>query len=140
MSSTISASTLRLTGMASGMDTESIVEGMLSASKTKLENAEKQKTLLEWKQEAYKSILTKLSSFQSKYFGTSALCSSDTLLGTSLTKLSASYSSSYVSISTTSDSTAGSMYIADIASLGLQREALQRVGRQRHADHLRRYG
>jgi flagellar hook-associated protein 2 len=118
MASSINASTLRLTGMSSGMDTESIVDGLLTASKTKLQAAEKQKISLEWKQEAYKSILTKLNSFQTKYFGTSSTSSvGSTILGSSLTKLSASYSSSYVSVATTSDSASGSIYVADIVSL-----------------------
>ena len=119
MASSVNASTLRLTGMASGMDTESIVEGLLTASKLKIDNAEKQKTLLTWKQEAYKSILTKLNSFQTKYFGTSATSSStaNTLLGSSLTKLGASYNSSYISVTPSADSNAGSIYVADIVSL-----------------------
>ena len=119
MSSSVNASTLRLSGLSSGLDTESIVEGLLTASKTKLENAEKQKTLLGWKQEAYKSILTKLNSFQTKYFGTSATSSSSasTILGSALSKLGASYSSNYVSVSTSADSNAGSIYVSDIVSL-----------------------
>lgn len=119
MASSVNASTLRLTGMASGMDTESIVEGLLTSSKLKIDNAEKQKTLLSWKQDAYKSILTKLNTFQTKYFGTSATSSSsaNTLLGSSLTKLGASYSSSYISVTTGADSNAGSLYVADIVSL-----------------------
>ena len=119
MASSVNASTLRLTGMASGMDTESIVEGLLTSSKLKIDNAEKQKTLLTWKQEAYKSILTKLNSFQTKYFGTSATssASANTLLGSSLSKLGASYSSSYISVTTGADSTAGSFYVSDIVSL-----------------------
>ena len=118
MASSINASTLRLTGLSSGLDTESIVDGLLTASKTKLQNAEKQKTLLEWKQSAYKDILNKLNSFQTKYFGTSATSSSaSTILGSALTKLGASYSSKYVSVATTSESTAGSIYVADIVSL-----------------------
>ena len=117
MAGSINASTLRLTGMASGLDTESIVKGLMTASNTKLQTVQKQKTKLEWKQTAYKDILSKLSSFQTKYFGTSATSSSSTILGSSLTKLGASYSSPYVSISTGANSSAGSMYISDIVSL-----------------------
>lgn len=117
MASSINTSTMRLSGLSSGMDTESIVNGLLTASKTKLQAAEKQKISLEWKQEAYKSILTKLSSFQTKYFGTSSTSSNTTILGSSLAKLSASYSSPYVSVAATSDSSSGSIYVADIMSL-----------------------
>lgn len=114
--STVSSSTFnRVTGLASGMDTESMVENMLAASKAKIEAAEKQKTVLEWKQEAYTSVLKKLSTFQSTYFGSSS--SASTLFGSSLTALSATYSSSYVSVAAGSDSSAGSIYISDIVSL-----------------------
>jgi len=117
MSSSVNASKLRLTGMASGLDTETIVKGLMTASNMKLQTVQKQKTKLEWKQAAYRDILTKLNSFQSKYFGTSSTSSTSTILGSSLTKLNASYNSPYISVSAGANSNAGSLYIADIVSL-----------------------
>lgn len=115
MSSVSSSTFNRVSGLASGMDTESMVENMLAASKAKIEAAQKQQTVLEWKQEAYTSVLKKLNTFQSKYFGSSS--SASTLFGSSLTQLSATYSSSYVSVAAGADSSAGSIYIGDIVSL-----------------------
>jgi flagellar hook-associated protein 2 len=112
--STINGSTLRLTGMASGLDTESIVSDLMKVEKYKVDEVKKQKSLLEWKQEYYQEITTKLSAFQSKYFGTS---SSSSLIGGSLNALTATCNSPYVSITAGSNTTEGSMYIADILSL-----------------------
>ncbi|MEA4831964.1 MAG: flagellar filament capping protein FliD [Oscillospiraceae bacterium] len=111
MSSKVS-SISRLTGLASGMDTESIVANMMSKSKARIDKVKQQKTRLEWKQEYYKSTLTKLNSFQTKSFGTS-----DSNLKLSLSKLSATYSSPYVSVTPGSDAVKGNIYISDIVSL-----------------------
>ena len=51
---------IRMTGLASGMDTEGIIKELMSAKslkKTKLENS---KTKLEWKQEKWSDLNTKL--------------------------------------------------------------------------------
>ncbi len=112
--STISGSTLRLSGLASGLDTDSIVSDLMKVEKLKVDEVKKQKSLLEWKQEYYQEITTKLSAFQSKYFGTS---SSSSLIGGSMNALTATYNSPYVSITAGSNATEGSMYIADILSL-----------------------
>lgn len=56
---------IRLTGMASGLDTDSMVKELVSAYSTKLTSYEKQKTKLEWKQEAWKELNTKVYGFYS---------------------------------------------------------------------------
>lgn len=110
----INPTTMRLTGMASGMDTESIVKDLMSVGKLKVDSVKKQKMLLEWKQEYYQEITSKLNSFQNKYFGTS---SSGSLTGGSLSMLTAAYNSPYVSILAGNSAVQGSMYISDIVSL-----------------------
>lgn len=110
----IKPTTMRLTGMASGMDTEGIVKNLMNISKLKVDNVKKQKVLLEWKQEYYKEITSKLNAFQNKYFGTS---SSGNLMGGALNMLTAAYNSPYVSILAGSNAVQGSMYISDIVSL-----------------------
>ena len=110
----INPTTLRLTGMASGLDTESIVKDLMAVSKFKVDTVKKQKMLLEWKQEYYQEITSKLNSFQNKYFGSS---SSSSLMGGALNMLTATYSSPYISVTAGSNAVQGSMYIADIVSL-----------------------
>lgn len=60
-------STMRLSGLISGMDTESIIQELVSAKQTKVDNTKKAKTKHEWKQDAWKSLNTKLKNLQSKY-------------------------------------------------------------------------
>lgn len=58
---------MRLSGLMSGMDTDSIIQELVSARKTKVDTAVKAQTKLEWKQEAWKGLNTKLKNLQSKY-------------------------------------------------------------------------
>lgn len=57
---------IRLTGMASGLDTDSMVQELVKASSTKKESLEKAKTKLGWKQTAWSDLNTKIYSFFSK--------------------------------------------------------------------------
>lgn len=54
---------IQFTGLASGLDTQSIIADLMKVERTKSEKVEKQKTLLEWKKEAWKEMNTKLYSF-----------------------------------------------------------------------------
>ncbi len=58
---------MRMSGLISGMDTESIIQQLVSARQTKVDNTKKAQTKLEWKQETWKSLNTKLKNLQSKY-------------------------------------------------------------------------
>lgn len=53
---------VRITGLNSGLDTDSIVQELVSAYSLKTEKYEKQKTKIEWKQDAWKSLNTKIYS------------------------------------------------------------------------------
>jgi flagellar hook-associated protein 2 len=71
-----SGSTMRITGMASGLDVDSLVKAMLTADQTKIDQAKKDQQTAQWKQTAYQSIITDIKSLQSSYFdvGNSANC------------------------------------------------------------------
>ena len=43
---------LRLTGLMSGIDTESVIQELVAAKQTKVDDAKKAQTKLSWKQEA----------------------------------------------------------------------------------------
>ena len=58
---------MRLSGLMSGMDTESIVQQLVEAKKTKVDTAKKDQTKLQWKQDIWKELNTKLKNLQSKY-------------------------------------------------------------------------
>lgn len=51
---------MRVTGMMSGMDTESIIQQLVSARRTKVDTLKKKQTTLEWKQDAWKELNSKL--------------------------------------------------------------------------------
>lgn len=54
---------IRMTGMVSGLDTDSIVKELVSAYSTKKEKYKKEQTKLGWKQEIWKSLNKEVNSF-----------------------------------------------------------------------------
>lgn len=56
-----------ISGLASGMDTESMIENAVSGYKMKISALQQKRTKTEWKQEAYRSMINKMSVFSSKY-------------------------------------------------------------------------
>lgn len=56
-----------ISGLASGMDTESMIENAVSAYKNKITALTQKRTKTEWKQSAYQSMISKMSSFLTKY-------------------------------------------------------------------------
>lgn len=58
---------MRLSGLMSGMDTESIIQQLVEARKTKVDAKKKEQISLNYKQEAWKALNTKLKNLQQKY-------------------------------------------------------------------------
>lgn len=63
-SSTSSANLLRISGMASGIDTDSVVKSMVSNYQTKIDKANQAKQTLQWKQDAYRDIIKDIKGLQ----------------------------------------------------------------------------
>lgn len=59
---------IRLTGMISGMDTDAMVKELVSAYQTKTDNYKKKQTTLEWKQDAWKELNSKIYKFYTNTF------------------------------------------------------------------------
>ena len=57
---------IRITGMNSGLDTESIISELVKAKSAKKDSLVKAQTKLEWKQDAWKELNTKVYNFYSK--------------------------------------------------------------------------
>ena len=57
--------TVRVSGMVSGMDTDSLVEALVSSYKVKKDNLVKAQTKLSWKKDAWKTMNTSIYSFYS---------------------------------------------------------------------------
>ena len=94
----------RLSGLISGMDTESLVTQLVSAYAVKKQNVVKAKTKLEWKQDKWKELNAKIYALYSK------------------TVSNLQYSSAYSSKKTTvSDETKASVVASDSAVKGTQK-------------------
>lgn len=64
----MAGSQMRLSGINSGFDTEAMIKQMMSAYQTKIDTQNKKLQTLQWKQEQYRDITSKLTSFRNKYF------------------------------------------------------------------------
>lgn len=94
---------MRMSGLMSGMDTESIIQELVSAKQTKVDDAKKAQTKLQWKQDAWKDLNTKLKNLQSKYINNMR------------------FTSAYMKKTTSvSDSTAASIITGENAMNGVQ--------------------
>ncbi len=111
-----------ISGLMSGMDTEALVEQMLSGTQTKIDRAEAEKTQTEWKQDLYREVIDEINGFYNKYFDTSYGSTLDTNFATTdffNTMISSVVSGSGVNVSSTStDSLAGdlSVIVTQLAS------------------------
>ena len=70
-------------GMISGMDTDTLVEKLLSGTQSKIDKQKGLKTQTEWKIENYRDVITQINSFSSKYFNTAFGASSKNNLASS---------------------------------------------------------
>ena len=70
-----------ISGLASGLDTEELISGVVQSYQQKIQNLQKENTTLQWKQESYQSISDKLVEFERNY--ASYLYSSGTNLSSS---------------------------------------------------------
>ena len=67
MTSSLYNSANIISGLASGLDTEGMIEGLVQSYQTKIQQLSNKATKLEWKQEAYRSIISKMNAFSNKY-------------------------------------------------------------------------
>lgn len=77
-SSTSASSSNRITGLATGMDIDEMVKGMLTADKSKIDKAEQKKQTEVWQQDTYRGVITDVKGLYDKYF---TATSDDYILG-----------------------------------------------------------
>lgn len=58
--------TIRFTGLSSGLDTQSVVEALLTPYQSKINKVKANTTMTEWRKDAYKEMSLKLSNFRQK--------------------------------------------------------------------------
>ena len=56
-----------ISGLASGMDTEGMIESLVQSYQNKILGLNNKATKIQWKQESYRSIIAKMTAFSSKY-------------------------------------------------------------------------
>lgn len=92
--STSAATNYGMSGLVSGLDTEGMVEQLLSGTQSKIDkqNAEKQQVM--WKQEMYRDLIAEINSLKNSFFGTTSatnLGSSDFFNAMSVTTTSKAF-------------------------------------------------
>ena len=81
---------MRMTGLMSGLDTETIIQELVAAKRTKVDDLKKEQTKLEWKQDAWKELNSKIKKlytgtlsdlrYQSSYMKKATKTSNDNLV------------------------------------------------------------
>lgn len=56
-----------ISGLASGMDTEAMINNSISGYKSKITSLQQKMTKMQWKQDAYRSLITQMNNITSKY-------------------------------------------------------------------------
>lgn len=74
-------STTRITGLASGMDTDTLVQNLMKTEQSKIDRLYKQNAKLEWKKDAYTGINSQIKDFREKFM---SVLSDDNVFGTSI--------------------------------------------------------
>lgn len=111
---TSAASSKGLSGLMSGMDTDAMVEALLTGTQNKIDSQNALLKQTTWKQEIYRDLITDINAFKSKYFdilGTSSFLDSATF-----TAVTSSSSSSAVSATASAYANLGN-YKIDVAQL-----------------------
>lgn len=122
--SSLNRSMLRLSGLSSGLDTDSIVKNLLKIDQLKVDKQFKLKTNLEWKSNALREVNTLLRNFRSNNM--SALSQDNNMLSTSnynLYKVTMGSETNAVKISASSQAAAGSVTINSITHIATAAKA-----------------
>lgn len=107
----------RISGFASGLDTDEIIRKAMSSYQAKLDKQNQQTTRLEWKADAYREINTLIKNFREKYM--SMLSDAKMLSSTAYRNMTVDIADSVsaVSISASSSAVAGTYTIDEITEL-----------------------
>ncbi|MDP4183463.1 MAG: flagellar cap protein FliD N-terminal domain-containing protein, partial [Bacillota bacterium] len=93
--SSSSGNKLRLSGLATGLDTDSIISGLMKVDKIPLDKVKQSKQLAEWKRDSYRDVTNILRGFKDEFFDV-LKPSSYMMSQTSLKKFSSTSSDSTV--------------------------------------------
>ncbi len=100
---------MRISGLASGLDIDSIVKQLMTANKTKLNTLNQKKTTLEWQRDQYRNVTSKLVDFRNNKLFSYNMQS--TMAAKTATVTGTTAAQAAVSAKATSGATTGSMTI-----------------------------
>lgn len=63
-----SINTTRFSGLASGIDTETIIQDLMKAENMKVDKLKQEKQIVEWRRDAYREVTNKLRTFKDEFF------------------------------------------------------------------------
>ncbi len=129
----LSASSYGLSGLVSGMDTESMVEKMLSGTKSKIVAQQQKKAQLEYKQQLYRDLATQLRNLQTNFFSYSNP-TTNLLSDAFFSKMSAATESKYFHATATSNAATGTSTVDFISQLA---KAAKKTGTKKASGELR---
>lgn len=103
-----------MSGLMSGLDTESLVKSMAANTKNRLNTKKQKLQTLQWKQEAYRSSISKISEFQKKFLD----WGSDTSIKANsvMNKFKAESTNDKLAVSASSSATPATYYISAATS------------------------
>ena len=112
---------MRISGLASGMDTEQMIKDLMKAESVRLDRTKQSQTQIQWQQDAYRELMTKIKDLHTKYFD---LLSPSTNLSSSASFSKFSYSvtsgttaSTAVSVTANADASSRDLVINNITQL-----------------------
>ena len=73
-----SINSVRIPGLATGMDTDQMIKDMLTGEQNKIDKVMQNQQMVKWRQETYRGITKSVKSFYDKYF---SITSKDYILG-----------------------------------------------------------
>lgn len=82
--------TVRIPGLATGMDTDSMIKQMLSGEQNKVDKAKQKQQSVKWQQEIYRAVIKDVKDLQDKYFSVTSKDSIMTSKAWNSTKVSSS--------------------------------------------------
>lgn len=98
----------RLTGLATGLDTDTLVKQLMQAERVPLDKLTQKKQTLEWQRDAYRNVTNLLRGFQDEFFNTLKNATNVTSKNAFYKYTSTVSDTSIVSVSANADAKAGS--------------------------------
>lgn len=113
----LSSTSKGLSGLASGMDTQSMVDAMLAGTQAKIDKATQSKATLTNKQGIYRNVMTSLKGLQDNFFTYNSKSNTNLLYSSFYNNMKASTNSKYFTANATNNAAQGKTSVNSINQL-----------------------